>query len=287
MNCNYPSNSLFSNIDFNEAAPALFGFQEVWVPLKLNIYINSFKVLGHAPYSHNPEAAYLDPCGAEKLFTNNEQEHLSESGLSKQSQNDELIQKIRAVQYRFFMTSKIDANKQLFDADILQRSKKAIVDFVQENIKKYYIMKNQKLTRIIFGLELEITGNSLLDTNFTPRLQAVINKKKDSYTAAEIRMAYKLMKEIPDEDIQYIANQSIRFVKVIKTITNEYRRGGTTFNVKFIAPPWLNQEAEWANRTRKEGRDAYEKRKENLPDWITRLISYKNEMKALSMDDVS
>jgi hypothetical protein len=96
-------------------------------------------------------------------------------------------------------------------------------------------------------------------------------------------MAYKLMKEIPDEDIQYIANQSIRFSKVVKTITNEYSRDGTNFKVEFIDPPWFSKEAEWANRTRKEGRSSYEKRKENVPDWISCLIKYKNEMKTLTL----
>lgn len=250
------------NNRFDEAVPAIFGFQEAWNPLKHNIY-PKFKVMGHAPYEHSPDAAFLDPEGVAKLLPENEQK------------------KILIVRSRFFITSKKDVNNKLFNSDVLQRSKKAVVDFVQENIKKYYEQKGEKLTRILFGMELEIIGDSLLERNFTPTLDAVIRKWKDSYTAAEIRMVYKLMKEIPDEDIQYIANQSIRFVKVVKVITNEYSRHGTSIKVEFLDPPWLGKEAEWANRTRKEGRSSYEKRKENVPEWVSRLIKYKNDMKTV------
>ena len=109
----------------------------------------------------------------------------------------------------------------------------------------------------------------------------MVNKAKDSYAAAELRIAYKLIKEIPDEDIRYIVNQSIRFVKVIKTITDEFKRDGTDFKVESIRASWLGNEIEWANRKRKEGRCCYEKRIENIPDWVNRLILYKNEIKKL------
>ena len=114
-------------LNFNEAVPALFGFEEVWVPLKSNIF-ETFKVIGHAPYTDRSDAAFLDPCGAKKLLSTEEQENLPLYRLNNESQKSELIEKVLKIQNKFFITSKKDANHQLFNADIFQRSRKAVVE---------------------------------------------------------------------------------------------------------------------------------------------------------------
>lgn len=255
----------------------LFGFDEVWRHLKLDVYKNlSFKTIDSSPFSKSPDAAYLDPEGAKKLLSLKEIEKLNESSSIQMSELSDNIKKVLNVQDKFLRSNKLKA-------DVLQLSKKSVVDFVQENIRKYYAGKGEQLSPIIFGLEHKIEGDHPYEKSFNPELQKVFDKGRNSYTAAELRMVYKLTNEIPDEDVRHIATQSFRFVKVVQTITDAYKRGGITYHVESMPQPWCGEaETDWLSRARKENRSCYEKREGNLPDWVDRLITYKNAMKEAS-----
>lgn len=287
---------------FNETQPAVFGFKEVWDPLRQIIY--NARSLEQSPYKNSQEAAFLDPEGVNSLLlTAGEQNKFpkfkrnctnkkfavsyvkdclitkkEEKNLTKQEKTNlrNKIIEVLVVHKKFWFTSKSDKNNKPFNANILQRSKKSVVDFIQENVKNYY--SGKELNRILFGLSLEKDGQE----NFNAKLSKVIDKSVDSYTGAELRMVYKIAMEFPDKEVRDIANKSIQFVKVIQT-TNKEISNYDLFSTELIKAPWDGNEKEWTNRTRKNGL-SYEQR-EKLPNWISRLITYKNEMKANNKND--
>lgn len=148
-------------------------------------------------------------------------------------------------------------------------SRKCVVDFFQENLIRFY--QGKKLLQIQFALAYEEDEVA----EFYPDIGKVITKTRIGTDGAnaEIRMMYKLMHEIPDEDIKFLANNTIEFVKM--------KIRGKIRVLEPLKRPWEISPELWTNRTRK-NQHRYESgvlRPDAYPQWIQALIKYKDDLK--------
>lgn len=95
-------------------------------------------------------------------------------------------------------------------------SKKVVVDTLQENIMLFYEGKK------LIPIEMVVIKHDEESGSFYPDFSAVIEKKGKSYSGVELRMVYKLMEEIPDEEIQSIM-RSCFFLKEMTVSRNKAR----------------------------------------------------------------
>lgn len=154
----------------------------------------------------------------------------------------------------------------------LSASKRIIVDTLQENIMRFYEGKE------LIPIEMVIIKHSKDDKGFYPDLSSVINKAGKHYSSAELRMVYKLMEEIPDNDIKKIMRDTF----FLKEMTEKKSRKNL---FKTLENPWDSHELVgggvfWKKRQRKDNKNSYDSRpKESIPNWVNDLIAIKEQYK--------
>ena len=145
--------------------------------------------------------------------------------------------------------------------DTMWHSKRIIADTLQENIRRY--QHDEPLIPIKMVISSTHTG---AEFNPDPDNQRTIAEKKDAYISpTEVRFMYKMMEEMPDEEIKHIMKETVTFLE---------RDGEESF--REIPAPW---DASWENRPRGqrgEAREPYAIRGE-LPKWVKQLIDFKEK----------
>ncbi|HAT6977730.1 TPA: hypothetical protein JAN54_05530 [Legionella pneumophila] len=150
----------------------------------------------------------------------------------------------------------------------LSASKRIIIDTLQENIMRFYE------GRELIPIEMVIMKHSKNEKGFYPDFSSVINKGDKYYSSAELRMIYKLMEEIPDDDIKKIMRNTF-FLKEMTTKKSDKNLFKTLEN------PWDSHELIgggifWKKRQRKDNKVSYDARpKEFQPNWVHDLIAIK------------
>lgn len=136
---------------------------------------------------------------------------------------------------------------------VITNAKATIVDWLQETLR--LIIEGKPLTPIYFVVE------QVGDKSFKPNWDMVTKKARHSYTAAELRMIYRLGKEVSDELIKEIMSKLVIFCS---------HHPGEGF-VKVDAP-WLQSPDRWINRKRSNDRLAFFQRDAALhPQWLHEL----------------
>lgn len=137
----------------------------------------------------------------------------------------------------------------------LASSKSMIADTLQRNLT--LIEEDKPLVPIDFVICSDGSDGS---TPFYPEWKRATNKIGHVLTNVEVRMAYKLMKEVDDVLINWIMEQTVSFHKKTKS------------GFERIPSPWAEDRELWANRQRSRGKLAYCMREEeSLQPWIRAL----------------
>ena len=165
-------------------------------------------------------------------------------------------------------------NTSLAEGGIARRiaihtSKSVIADTLQKNIELYY--QGEALIPIRMILQ---KFDAQQGWQFTPDHVSPVNKSDPYITNAELRFAYKLMKEFPDPEIRHIMESTFICYESMTADNSE------SFNQ--VVSPWEHEElkALWENRMRTDVRPAYKERHE-LPTWVGNFIAFKDEQESL------
>lgn len=137
-------------------------------------------------------------------------------------------------------TPSIDIQSQL------AASKTVVADTLQLNLER--VGKGMPLIPIHLTVSSDV---------FMPNWNIATTKSSNVLTNAEIRMIYKLTKEVSDPLIRQVMRDSVQFVR--------------TENGKFIKTesPWEANPDLWENRTRSQNKKPYFQRQPNeIPNWL-------------------
>lgn len=139
---------------------------------------------------------------------------------------------------------------------VLANAKALISDWLQVNLMA--IIEHKPLVRIYFDLEQQ--GES----PFKPNLDSIVKKARHSYTAAELRVIYKLKHEVGNELMTELLDKLVTFYA--------YHPAGEAFVQ--IDAPWSGQHREkWTTRKRSEDRLVFFKREpDQVPLWVRQLV---------------
>jgi len=134
-------------------------------------------------------------------------------------------------------------------------SKRIIADTFQENVRRHYAKEPLIPLMITIGTE---------KTSFSPDIKDMKDKNDGFVTPTEIRMIYKLMEELPNDELKEIMRETVSFFK-------EQSNG----SFEKTESPWAS--LSWEDRPRGqrgETKEPYFKR-ESLPKWINDIITTK------------
>jgi len=166
-----------------------------------------------------------------------------------------------------------------------KESKAAIVDILQENLRRYYA--NEALIPLEFVMKRTVGAitHNQMDGLRGKNLQSsgaskYTQQEENSLTGAELRVVWRLMNELGDSVIRHILTNTVIAVHVHSELNNDGTFCITDVNRTTL--PWDNEgENNWQARARKHGPKLgkmYDTR--HYPDlnWISRLLWFKNTM---------
>lgn len=146
---------------------------------------------------------------------------------------------------------------------VITNAKATIVDWLQETLR--FIIAGKPLTPLYFVVEQ--TG----DKPFNPNWDMVTKKARHSYTASELRMIYRLGKEVSDELIKDIISNLVIFCSY------HPKEGFVKINA-----PWQQNPDRWINRKRSNDRLPFFQRDEALnPRWLHELSLLSKRAKSM------
>lgn len=165
-------------------------------------------------------------------------------------------------------------------------SKGALVDLLQENIRRYYndeplipvefITERQKENGHVVKLSDGLKGQNLQASGTV----IPAHEGKNTITGAELRIIWRLQNELNDPVISHILSETVSAVRVTSVKDNTADHGFCVTGVMPCQLPWDIDRKKWENRARKYEDAALSKVRGTPGDWVLRLLWLKNELEA-------